>query len=87
MKTRIFKSSHCLPLLAASLLMASTAHAEPPVKVYILAGQSNMQGKGGIEGDGGTTTWRLSKGFAMVRSSPATDHLRVRLVLNSASAT
>ena len=53
MKTSILNPLHCLPLLAAQLLMASTAHAEPPVKVYIMAGQSNMQGKGGIEGDHG----------------------------------
>ena len=64
MKTRFFKSIHCLPLLAASLLMASTAHAEPPVKVYILAGQSNMQGKGGIEGDGGNSLRSLVKSEA-----------------------
>ena len=51
MKTSILNSFSCLPLLAASLLM--TARAEPPVKVYIMAGQSNMQGKGSIEGDHG----------------------------------
>jgi len=42
-------------LVALTALSASAAQAEPPVKVYILAGQSNMQGKGGIEGDGGNT--------------------------------
>ena len=44
---------HRVLLLAASLLMTPSLYAEPPVKVYILAGQSNMQGKGGIEGDHG----------------------------------
>jgi hypothetical protein len=34
---------------------ASGATDSGPVKIYILAGQSNMQGKGGIEGDGGNT--------------------------------
>ncbi len=55
MKILLSTPIHCLPLLAASLLMASSLHAEPPVKVYIMAGQSNMQGKGGIEGDHGGT--------------------------------
>lgn len=41
--------------LAASLLMTPWLHAEPPVKVYIMAGQSNMQGKGPIEGEGGNS--------------------------------
>jgi len=49
MKTHI----HYLALLAASLLISSPLQAEPPVKVYIMAGQSNMQGKGGIEGEDG----------------------------------
>lgn len=62
MKTPILNPRYCLPLLAASLLM--TAQAEPPVKVYILAGQSNMQGKGGIEGDGGNTLRSLVNGEA-----------------------
>ena len=53
MKTRFTHPFHCLHLLAASLLMTSALQAEPPVKVYIMAGQSNMQGKGNIEGDHG----------------------------------
>jgi len=51
----ITKFLRCLPVMAASLLIASSLHAEPPVKVYILAGQSNMQGKASIEGDGGNS--------------------------------
>ena len=62
MKPFLSNPIHCLPLLAASLLIASTAQAEPPVKVYILAGQSNMQGKGGIEGDGGNSLRSLVNG-------------------------
>lgn len=31
--------------------MTLTAHADEPVKIYILAGQSNMQGKASIEGE------------------------------------
>lgn len=34
--------------------MMLTAQAEQPVKVYILSGQSNMQGKASVEGDGGS---------------------------------
>ena len=41
-----------LSLLSALLVMAAPLHAEEPVKIYILAGQFNMQGKGPIEGDG-----------------------------------
>lgn len=40
----------------AFLAHAQLAHAqtgkEPPVKIYVLVGQSNMQGKGSIEGEG-----------------------------------
>lgn len=61
MKTPLSNPIHCLPLLAASLLLTATAHAEPPVKVYILAGQSNMQGKGGVEGDGANSLRSLVK--------------------------
>lgn len=35
----------------SSLALAATALAEAPLKVFILAGQSNMQGAGKIEGD------------------------------------
>jgi hypothetical protein len=35
--------------------MAPSLYAEPPVKVYIMAGQSNMQGKGPIEGEAGNS--------------------------------
>ncbi|MFK7851158.1 MAG: sialate O-acetylesterase [Akkermansiaceae bacterium] len=59
MKTRFLNPLHCLPLLVVSLLL--TAQAEPPVKVYILAGQSNMQGKGAVEGDGGNSLRSLVK--------------------------
>jgi len=64
MKTSLSNPIHCLPLLAASLLMVLTAHAEPPVKIYILAGQSNMQGKGDIDGDGGNSLRSLVNGEA-----------------------
>ncbi len=53
MKTSSLKPPHCALFLAASLLMTPSLQAEPPVKVYIMAGQSNMQGKGSIEGDHG----------------------------------
>ena len=38
-------------ILLSSPLYAESIMIQPPVKVYIMAGQSNMQGKGGIEGD------------------------------------
>ena len=44
-----------LLVIAISSSQALAAPPEEPVKIYILAGQSNMQGKGGIEGDGGNT--------------------------------
>jgi alpha-galactosidase len=51
-----FKNLFLLLLVMAVVpSQASAAPSERPVKVYILAGQSNMQGKGGIEGDGGNT--------------------------------
>jgi alpha-galactosidase len=53
MKKSHSKTLHCALLLAASLLMTPSLYAEPPVQVYIMAGQSNMQGKGSIEGDHG----------------------------------
>ena len=58
MLSHLTKFLSCLPLMAA---LAAFAQAEPPVKIYILAGQSNMQGKGGIEGDGGNTLRSLVK--------------------------
>lgn len=48
MKIMLANPIHCLPVLAATLLMAATLQAESPVKIYIMAGQSNMQGKGAI---------------------------------------
>ncbi len=51
MKAALFSTIRCLALLAAPLLMNSTVQAEEPVKIYLLVGQSNMQGKGNIEGD------------------------------------
>ena len=55
LKTSRSKPLHRVLLLAASLLITSSLYAEPPVKVFILAGQSNMQGKGPIEGDAGNS--------------------------------
>ncbi len=53
MKIPIANSLRRLSAMAALTTLISAATAdEPPVKIYILAGQSNMQGKGGIEGDG-----------------------------------
>jgi lysophospholipase L1-like esterase len=49
---------------AALLLMTAPLQAEGPVKIYLMVGQSNMQGKGGIEGDE-TTTLRY-----MVKNDP-----------------
>jgi len=69
MNNIIFKLNSSLCTLAALIAFTtSAAHAEPPVKVYILAGQSNMQGKGGIEGDG-TTTLRY-----MVENDPKKEY-------------
>ena len=49
MKTRLSRSLILAAAAAISLGTVSTAQAEKPVKIYILAGQSNMQGKGAIE--------------------------------------
>ena len=46
---------HVTLLSAAAFLAAASVHAESPVKVYLLVGQSNMQGKGAIEGEGTNT--------------------------------
>ena len=46
---------HIALLSASALLANNSTRAEPPVKVYILVGQSNMQGKGAIEGEGTNT--------------------------------
>jgi hypothetical protein len=43
---------HIALLFAAAFLAVPSVHAESPVKVYLLVGQSNMQGKGAIEGEG-----------------------------------
>jgi len=61
--------SFALALMVLFSLTPASAFAqdEPvpsPVKIYILAGQSNMQGKGGIEGDGGNTLRSLVKNDA-----------------------
>jgi hypothetical protein len=53
MTSRLTSFLLCLPIVAA--LTAPTAHAEAPVKIYILAGQSNMQGKASIEGEASNT--------------------------------
>ena len=56
MKRPIANSLRCLPVMAAlTTLIASAAPAEPPVRIYLLVGQSNMQGKGAIEGEGNHT--------------------------------
>jgi hypothetical protein len=53
MKIYLANSLRRLSVMAAlTTLMASAAQAEPPVKIYLLVGQSNMQGKGAIEGEG-----------------------------------
>lgn len=64
MKMLFFNPARCLSLLTASILITSTLHAEPPVKVYILAGQSNMQGKGAVEGDGANSLRSMVKNDA-----------------------
>ena len=46
------KTSSILPLLAFTALTASAMAAEKPVKVYILAGQSNMVGIGQVSSGG-----------------------------------
>ena len=51
---------HTITLLLSFLLIAyASAQSEPPVKIYLMVGQSNMQGKGGIEGDAGNTLRHL----------------------------
>ena len=40
---------------ALAILALSSVYAESPVRVYVLVGQSNMQGKGAIEGEGTNT--------------------------------
>jgi len=61
MKALVPNPTRWLTLLAAALLMPAILQAEAPVKVYILAGQSNMQGKGAVEGDGGNSLRSLVK--------------------------
>lgn len=51
MKSRLITPLRYLSVAAVTATMIMTARAEPPVKVYVLAGQSNMQGKGAIEGE------------------------------------
>lgn len=57
MTPRIARLLHCLPVAAAfTALTAPTAQAaEPPVKIYVLVGQSNMQGKASVEGEASNT--------------------------------
>jgi alpha-galactosidase len=43
------KHSHRIPFLAAFIATTAIAAAAPPVKVFILAGQSNMVGHGKVE--------------------------------------
>jgi len=51
-ETKIFNAFRiALLMMVAALSTVTSAHAEPPVKIYILAGQSNMQGKGAVEGE------------------------------------
>ena len=59
MKMQFANPIHCLPVLAATLLIPTALQAESPVKIYVMAGQSNMQGKGTVEGDGGNTLRHL----------------------------
>lgn len=62
MKIPITNSLRRLSAMAVlTTLISSTTAAEPPVKIYILAGQSNMQGKGAVEGEGGNTLRSLVK--------------------------
>jgi hypothetical protein len=62
------KLLHISLLFAAAFLAVSWVHAESPVKVYVLVGQSNMQGKGAIEGEG-TNTLRH-----MVQNDPGKEY-------------
>ncbi len=43
------KFFHCIPSIAALIASTALASAAPPVKVFILAGQSNMVGHGKVE--------------------------------------
>jgi len=55
MKTTSSKPLHCALHLFVFLMTIPSIYSEPPVNVYILAGQSNMQGKGPIEGEAGNS--------------------------------
>lgn len=59
---------HIALLVAAATFAVSPVHAESPVKVYVLVGQSNMQGKGAIEGEGTNTLQHL------VRNDPGKEY-------------
>lgn len=61
MKTRFINPLRFFSVAIVTAVMILTARAEPPVKVYILAGQSNMQGKGAIEGDAGNSLRHIVK--------------------------
>lgn len=62
MHIRFNKLLFLLPLLVALSAQAWAVSAEPPVKIYLLVGQSNMQGKGGIEGDNGGSLRTIVEG-------------------------
>lgn len=51
-RKRVLFIACCLLALTAPFLTYAEEAKEPPVKIYLLVGQSNMQGKAGIEGDG-----------------------------------
>lgn len=56
MTSSISSLLRCLPAFAAFATMTpSAAKAEPPVKIYLLVGQSNMQGKAEVEGEKSNT--------------------------------
>ena len=44
-----------LPAIVAFAPQASAAPPEPPVKIDLMVGQSNMQGKGAVAGEGTNT--------------------------------
>ena len=46
------------------LLISTALQAESPVKIYIMAGQSNMQGKGPVEGEAGNSLRHLVRNDA-----------------------
>ncbi len=76
---RIVGGSLALGLLPAALATAQTERAKRPVKVFILAGQSNMQGQGLVQAKdeaGREMPGTLTAMLADAAKAPLLEHLR-----------